>query len=49
LQDKEVNNLPPERQTTRSAAQSIMQEAMLACVDIYHLEYTVSKDLGLLN
>jgi hypothetical protein len=26
-----------------------MQEAMLACVDIYHLEYTLSEDLGLLN
>ncbi len=22
---------------------------MLACIDIYHLEYTISKDLGLLN
>jgi hypothetical protein len=26
-----------------------MQEAMMACVDIYHLEYTLSEDLGLLN
>ncbi len=26
-----------------------MQEAMLACVDIYHPEYTLSEDLGLLN
>jgi hypothetical protein len=26
-----------------------MQEAMLACVNIYHPEYTLSKDLGLLN
>jgi hypothetical protein len=48
-QDKKVNNPPPERQTTRSAAQSIMHEAMLACVDIYHLKYTLSEDLGLLN
>ena len=26
-----------------------MQGAMLACVDIYHPEYTLSEDLGLLN
>jgi hypothetical protein len=26
-----------------------MQEAMLACVGIYHLEYTLSEDLGLLK
>jgi hypothetical protein len=26
-----------------------MQEAMLACVNIYHPEYTLSEDLGLLN
>ncbi len=26
-----------------------MQEAMLACVNIYHLEYTLSENLGLLN
>jgi hypothetical protein len=26
-----------------------MQEAMLACVDIYRSEYIVSEDLGLLN
>ncbi len=43
------NDPPPERQTTRSSARSIMQEAMLACVDIYRLEYTVSEDLDLLN
>ncbi len=49
LQDKEDNDPPPKQQTTRSAAQSIMQEAMLACVDIYHPEYTLSEDLGLLN
>ncbi len=49
LQDKEDNNTPPKQQTTRSAAQSIMQEAMLTCVDIYRPEYTISKDLGLLN
>ncbi len=48
-QDEEDNNPLPERQTTRSAAWSIMQEAMLACVDIYPPEYTVSEDLGLLS
>ncbi len=26
-----------------------MQEAMLACIDIYRLEYTLPEDLGLLN
>ncbi len=26
-----------------------MQEAMLACVDIYRPEYTLTEDLGLLN
>ncbi len=49
LQDKEDNDPPPERQTTRSTARSIMQEAMLACVDIYRPEYTLSEGLGLLN
>jgi hypothetical protein len=48
-QDKEDDDPPPEQQTTRSVAWSIMQEAMLACVDIYHPEYTLSEDLGLLN
>jgi hypothetical protein len=48
-QGKEDDDSPPEQQTTRSAAWSIMQKAMLACVDIYRLEYTLSEDLGLLN
>jgi hypothetical protein len=26
-----------------------MQEAMLACVDIYHLEYILPEDLSILN
>ncbi len=26
-----------------------MQEAMLACVDIYRPKYTLSEDLGILN
>jgi hypothetical protein len=37
------------KQTTRLAARSIMQEAMLACVDIYKPQYGVSADLGILN
>jgi hypothetical protein len=49
LQDKEDNDPQPERQTTTSAARSIMQEAMLACIDIYHPKYTLSDNLGLLN
>ncbi len=49
LQDKEEDNPPPERWTTRSVAQSIMQAAMLACVNIYNPEYTLSEDLGLHN
>jgi hypothetical protein len=49
LQGKEDNDPPPERRTTRSAAWSIMQEAMLACIDIYRPKYTLSEDLGLLN
>jgi hypothetical protein len=49
LQDEEDDDPPPEQQTTRSAARSIIQKAMLACVDIYHPEYILSEDLGLLN
>jgi hypothetical protein len=49
LQDEGDDNPLPERLTTRSAARSIMQEAILACVDIYRPEYTLSEDLGLLN
>jgi hypothetical protein len=48
-QDKEVDKPPPEQQTTRSAARSIMEEAMLACVNIYRPECTLSEDLSLLN
>jgi hypothetical protein len=48
-QDKEYDDPPPEQRTTRSAARSILQEAMLTCVNIYRPEYTISKDLGLLN
>jgi hypothetical protein len=49
LQNKEDGDPPAERQTTKLAARSTMQEAMLACANIYHLEYILSEDLGLLN
>jgi hypothetical protein len=48
-QDKEDNDPPPEQRTTMSAAWSIMQEAMLACANIYRPEYILSEDLGILN
>ncbi len=47
-QDKD-NNQAPTRQTTRLTAKSIMQEAMLSCMDIYKPNYIVSADLGILN
>ncbi len=39
------------RRTTRSTSNSnsIMQEAMLTCVDIYKPRYVLSADLGILN
>jgi hypothetical protein len=40
---------PPMRCTTGSASNSIMQEAMLSCMDIYKPQYVVSSDLGTLN
>ncbi len=48
LQDKEEDE---EHQwyNTRSQTMSIMQEAMLACVDISKPMYIASQDLGLLN
>ncbi len=48
-QDKEDDDPPPKQQTTRSAARSIMKEAMLACVNIYRPEYILSEYLGILN
>jgi hypothetical protein len=39
----------PRGYNTRSRTTSIMQEAMLACIDITKPSYTVSQDLGLLN
>jgi hypothetical protein len=47
-QDKD-DNQAPTRQTTRLAIKSIMQEAMLLCVDIYKPNYVVFTDLGILN
>jgi hypothetical protein len=49
ISQDEDNNASPMRQTTRVAARSIMQEAMLSCVDIYMPQYFVSADLGILN
>ncbi len=40
-QDKD-NNPSPVRRTTWSASRSIMQEAMLSCVDMYKTQYVVS-------
>jgi hypothetical protein len=45
----EDNNQAPMRQTTRLAAKSIMQEAMLACMDIHKPHYLIYVDLGILN
>jgi hypothetical protein len=47
--EEDDNDTPPQRRTTRSTTRSIMQEAMLSCIDIYKLEYILSEDLGLLN
>jgi hypothetical protein len=40
---------PTTRRTARSTSNSIMQEAMLSCVDIYQPNYVLSADLGILN
>jgi hypothetical protein len=47
-QDKD-DNQAPTKQTTRLTAKSIMQEAMLSCVDIYKPNCVISVDLGILN
>jgi hypothetical protein len=47
-QDK-GNNPSPTRGITRLASRSIMQKAMLSCVDIYKPQYIVSADLRILN
>jgi hypothetical protein len=49
ISQDEDNYQAPMRQTTRSAAKSIMQEAMLSCVDIYKPNYIVFADLGIVN
>jgi hypothetical protein len=49
ISQDEDNNQAPTRQTTRLAAKSIMQEAMLSCADIYKPNYIISTDLGILN
>jgi hypothetical protein len=48
LQDEEEEE-EPQWYNTRSRTMSIMQEAMLACVDISKPTYIVSQDLGLLD
>ncbi len=48
-QDEEENISPPQRRMTRSRTGSIMQEAMLSCVDVTQPNYIASEDLGLLN
>ncbi len=47
-QDKD-NQPPPMRGTTRSASNSIIQEAMLSCIDIYKPQYVLSSNLSILN
>ncbi len=49
ISQDEDDHQAPMRQTTRSAAKSIMQEAVLSCVDIYKPHYVVSVGLGILN
>jgi hypothetical protein len=48
LQDEEEEE-EPQWYNTHSQTMSIMQESMLACVDISKPTYIVSQDLGLLN
>jgi hypothetical protein len=49
ISQDEDDQHPPMRRTTRSASNSIMQEAMLSCMDIYKPQYVASSDLGILN
>jgi hypothetical protein len=48
ISQDEADNQAPMRRTTRSVAKSIMQEAMLSCVDIYKPHYIIYADLGIL-
>jgi hypothetical protein len=49
ISQDENNNPPTARRTIRSTSTSIMQEAMLTCVDVYKPRYVLSTDLGILN
>jgi hypothetical protein len=49
ISQDENNNPPTARGTTRLTSTSIMQEAMLTCVDVYKPRYILSADLGILN
>jgi hypothetical protein len=49
ISQDEDNNQAPTKRTTRLASKSIMQEAMLSCVDIYKPNYVISTDLGIPN
>ncbi len=48
-QDKEDSVSPPQPQKTQSYTCSIMQEAMLLCVDVSQPTFIASEDVGLLN
>ncbi len=48
-QDEDDDPPSTTRRTTRSTTNSIMQEAMLSCVDISKPNYVLSADLGILN
>jgi hypothetical protein len=48
-QDEEDSVSPPQRRMTRCHTGSILQEAMLSCVDVTRPNYIASSDLGLLN
>ncbi len=49
ISQDEDDNQAPMGQTTTSTAKSVMQEAMLSCVDIYKPHYAISRDLEILN
>jgi hypothetical protein len=49
ISQDENKDPPTARRTTRSTSTSIMQEAMLSCVDVYKPRYVLSADLGILN
>jgi hypothetical protein len=49
ISQDEDKNPTRARCTIRSASKSIMQEAILSCVDTYKPQYVVSMDLGIQN